>query len=105
MSSLQQTNMDRTQDPARIRALLLAGGLGTRLRPLTVKTPKCLAPIGGKPLLGHWIEKLEDAGCEEVIINTHYLHEVVDQYIGSLKMQSIKIRISHEENYLEQLEH
>ena len=44
----------------RLRALLLAGGLGTRLRPLTLSTPKCLVDIGGKPLLENWLEILEN---------------------------------------------
>ena len=55
------------------RALLLAAGLGTRLRPITLDTPKCLVPIGGEPLLGRWLRTLEIAGCDSVLINTHYL--------------------------------
>ena len=42
-----------------LRALLLAAGLGTRLRPLTLHTPKCLAPVAGVPLLGSWLRQLE----------------------------------------------
>ena len=59
------------------RALLLAAGLGTRLRPITLETPKCLVPIGGEPLLGRWLRQLELAGCEAVLINTHYLADQV----------------------------
>ena len=62
------------------RALLLAAGLGTRLRPLTMQTPKCLVPIGGEPLLGHWLRKLELAGCDSVLVNTHYLAEQVKAF-------------------------
>ena len=51
-----------------VRALLLAAGLGTRLRPITLKTPKCLVPIGGEPLLARWLRKLESAGCDSVLI-------------------------------------
>ena len=45
-----------------LRAILLAAGLGSSLRPLTLKTPKCLVKIGGKPLLGIWLRKLENLG-------------------------------------------
>ena len=51
------------------KALLLAAGFGTRLGELTKKVPKCLMLIGDKPLLGLWIEKLENLGCDEIIIN------------------------------------
>ena len=63
----------------KIKALLLSAGFGTRLRPLTLKTPKCLVKVNGVPLLNHWLLKLEKLGCEEVIINTHYLsHKVLE---------------------------
>jgi mannose-1-phosphate guanylyltransferase len=66
-----------------LRALLLSAGLGTRLRPLTLYTPKCLVPIGGYPLLGRWLRKLEQAGCKAVLVNTHYLAEQVEAYLQS----------------------
>lgn len=62
---------------ARAKALLLAGGLGTRLRPLTETVPKCLVPIAGKPLLDYWLDALEAAGIDEVRINTHHLRDAV----------------------------
>ena len=55
----------------RAKALILAGGLGTRLRPLTDAIPKCLVPIGGRPLLDYWVECLAEAGIAEARINTH----------------------------------
>ena len=61
-----------------VRAMLLAAGYGTRLRPITNQIPKCLVEIQGKPLLGHWINKLEDLNLESIIINTHYLSEKVE---------------------------
>jgi mannose-1-phosphate guanylyltransferase len=62
-----------------VRALLLAAGLGTRLRPITDSTPKCLVPILGKPLLEFWLDLLLSGGIERVLINTHYLpHRVED---------------------------
>lgn len=66
-----------------MRALLLAAGFGTRLQPVTDYIPKCLVPINGKPLLEYWLENLSAAGVEEFLINTHYMHEKVQDYINS----------------------
>jgi len=63
-----------------VRALLLAGGLGTRLRPLTDHTPKCLVEIGGKPLLAYWLDILFSSNVDRVLINTHYLHKQVEDF-------------------------
>jgi D,D-heptose 1,7-bisphosphate phosphatase len=64
------------------RALILAGGLGTRLRPLTDTIPKCLVPIDGRPLLDYWIVALGDAGIREARVNTHAHADQVRTYIG-----------------------
>lgn len=64
-----------------MRAILLAAGLGTRLRPLTNTVPKCLVPIKGKPLLGIWLERLTQADIGPFLINTHYLAEQVENYV------------------------
>ena len=64
-----------------MKAFLLAAGLGTRLRPLTLTTPKCLVPINGKPLLQWWIELFNQHGIHEVMINTFYLREQVAEFI------------------------
>ena len=61
-----------------MRALLLAAGLGTRLRPLTDTMPKCLVPIKGRPLLSIWLERLTQAGIGPFLINTHYLANQVE---------------------------
>jgi mannose-1-phosphate guanylyltransferase len=68
-----------------VRALLLAAGLGTRLRPLTDTTPKCLVPIKGKPLLDVWCEALLAAGVKKLLINLHYKSEQVQQHLESSK--------------------
>jgi NDP-sugar pyrophosphorylase family protein len=67
-----------TRPPA---ALLLAGGLGTRLRPLTDRLPKCLVPVGGRPLLEHWRDAIAAAGVATVRINTHHLPDAVRAWI------------------------
>lgn len=65
-----------------MRALLLAAGLGTRLRPLTNHVPKCLVPIHGRPLIDYWLETLLDNGVEKVLINTHYMAPMVQRYLN-----------------------
>ena len=71
-----------------MRALLLAAGLGTRLRPITDTVPKCLVPIGGKPLLQIWLERLTEAGFGPFLINTHYLHEQVEEFIETSEFKN-----------------
>jgi len=65
-----------------IKAILLAAGLGLRLRPFTKIKPKCLLPIGGKPLLQYWLENLSKTCIREVLVNTHWLAEQVEGFIA-----------------------
>jgi mannose-1-phosphate guanylyltransferase len=65
-----------------LKALLLAAGLGTRLRPLTDVLPKCLMPIDGRPLLGLWLEQLCDAGITDIVVNLHHHAALVRDYVG-----------------------
>lgn len=78
-----------------MKAILLAAGLGSRLAPLTNTLPKCLVPINGTPLLGIWIDKLIALGVSEILINTHYLAEQVEQYIATHPQQA-SIRLVYE---------
>ena len=64
-----------------MKALLLAAGKGTRLRPYTDNHPKCLIPILGAPLLEIWLDNLEHHGIDEVLINTHHHAAQVEQFI------------------------
>jgi len=83
-----------------LRALLLAAGLGTRLRPLTLHTPKCLVPINGDLLLGRWLRKLEQAGCEAALVNTHYLAEQVEAYLQSWHSSTMAVHTVYEPKLL-----
>ncbi|HEV2178170.1 MAG TPA: nucleotidyltransferase family protein [Terriglobia bacterium] len=78
------------------RAFLLAAGLGTRLRPLTEKLPKCLVPIGGEPLLSIWIGICASLGIESVLINTHHGADEVSDWARSQDSQ-VAISLAHEE--------
>ena len=64
-----------------VKIILLAGGLGTRLRPLTDHTAKCLVPIAGRPLLDYWLDRFEESGIRDVLINNHHLPDQVRSYI------------------------
>lgn len=82
-----------------MKTILLAAGLGTRLRPLTDNIPKCLVPIKGKPLLQIWLERLSDADFKYFLINTHYLSNQVNDFIDS-SMFKDKCIIKYEKSLL-----
>ncbi|OXM74133.1 MULTISPECIES: nucleotidyltransferase family protein [Amycolatopsis] len=65
-----------------MKAFLLAAGLGTRLRPLTDHTPKCLVEIGGRPMLDIWLDALAAAGVDEVLVNLHHLAPLVRAHLA-----------------------
>ena len=79
-----------------LRALLLAAGFGTRLRPITLNTPKCLVEIGGKPLLQNWLENLDNLGCTECLINTHYLSQNVDIFLKKYNSKKMLVKTTYE---------
>jgi mannose-1-phosphate guanylyltransferase len=79
-----------------MRALLLAAGLGTRLRPLTDHTPKCLVDVRGRPLLDYWFDQLFDAGAERVLVNTHHLAEKVKAHVASSRFRD-RVDLVHED--------
>lgn len=80
-----------------LKAFLLVAGLGKRLRPLTNTTPKCLLPINGKPLLEIWLEHLARSGVDEVLINTHWLHAMVKDFVEKWPAaRNIRIKLFHE---------
>ena len=65
-----------------IKALLLAAGFGTRLKPLTDIWPKCLMPIRNQPLLEYWLSILQKSEISNVLVNTHYLSEYVEEFLS-----------------------
>jgi len=82
-----------------VKALLLAAGFGTRLKPLTDVTPKCLMPIKNQPLLDIWLENLTNVGVGPFIINTHYLFNQVEEYTNTSKYKD-KIQLVYEPELL-----
>ena len=64
-----------------MKAFLLAAGTGSRLRPITDHTPKCMLPIGGTPLIDLWLDALHRAEVDEVLVNLHHLSGVVARHL------------------------
>ncbi len=82
------------------QAMILAAGEGTRLRPLTLKTPKVLLPVGGRPLLEHILGWLRFQGITEVAINLHHKPEAVIDYFDTGESFGVKITYSVEDPVL-----
>jgi dTDP-glucose pyrophosphorylase/phosphoheptose isomerase len=83
-----------------MKAMILAAGEGTRLRPLTEHCPKPMLPVGGRPLLEHLLKLLRNHGVREVAINLHYCPEAVTSHFGDGSGLGMKIAYSHEEELL-----
>ena len=80
-------------------AMILAAGLGTRMKPLTLEIPKPLIKVGGKKLLERSINLLENHGVEQIIINVHHLADQTIKFISNFKTK-VKITISDEKDLL-----
>lgn len=83
-----------------MKAFVMAAGIGTRLRPLTYAIPKPLVPIVNIPVIGHLMNNLKKYGFNNVIVNVHYLAELIRLYLGSGDKWKIKIKYSYEEKLL-----
>ncbi|MCB2193745.1 MAG: NDP-sugar synthase [Deltaproteobacteria bacterium] len=83
-----------------MRAMILAAGYGTRLRPLTDKRPKCLMPVMNRPLLGLWLGRLASWGVERAVVNTHYLADMVHAYLEEQTPEELEVAISPEPEIL-----
>jgi NDP-sugar pyrophosphorylase family protein len=84
-----------------MKAMILAAGLGTRLRPLTDDRPKALVEVAGRTLLEIAIARLRESGVREVIVNVHHFAGMVTQYLREKKHFGMRIEISEEENLLD----
>ena len=84
-----------------MKAMILAAGLGTRLRPLTNDRPKALVEIGGRTLLEITLQRLRAFGVGEVIVNTHHFADLVRDYLRARKNFGMRIEISREDILLD----
>ena len=80
-------------------AMVLAAGLGLRMRPLTQTTPKPLLEVGGRPMLDHALDRLQEAGVTQVVVNTHWLPEKIEDHLRD--RSAPETRISREDELLE----
>ena len=81
--------------------MILAAGLGTRLRPLTNDRPKALVEIAGRTLLEITLERLRSFGVREVIVNTHHFADQMQQYLAAHANFSMRVEISREDDLLD----
>lgn len=84
-----------------MKAMILAAGLGTRMRPLTDHCPKPLLEVGGKPLIEHHLERLASVGIRDLVINVSYRAEQVVAALGDGSRHGVRIQWSREETPLE----
>jgi mannose-1-phosphate guanylyltransferase len=82
-----------------VKAFLLAAGVGSRLRPITNTTPKCMVVIDDRPLLDIWLDALDRAGVDEVLVNLHHLPDVVRRHLAERPASHV-IRTSFEPELL-----
>lgn len=79
-----------------MQAVILAGGLGTRLRPITEEIPKAIIPVHGKPFLEHQLNLLKRHGISDIVLCVGYLGERIKEYFGDGRKLGVKIRYSEE---------
>ena len=80
-------------------AMVMAAGLGKRMRPLTATRPKPLIEVAGRPLLDHVLERLRSAGVEKVVVNVHYLPDTLEAHLAK-KVHGLDVVISDERDQL-----
>ncbi|CAM3625701.1 Mannose-1-phosphate guanylyltransferase [Halomonas casei] len=90
-----------TDENSRMKAMILAAGLGKRMRPLTDHCPKPLLPIAGKPLIAYHLERLRSAGIQDVVINVSYRAEQIIAALGDGDSYGLRIHWSRETSPLE----
>ena len=83
-----------------MKAVVMAGGEGSRLRPLTIGRPKPMVPMVSKPVMGHILDLLKRQGITEVVITLHFMPEVIQSYFGDGSSMGMKIHYAIEETPL-----
>lgn len=78
-------------------AMVLAAGLGKRMRPLTATRPKPLIPVAGKPLIDHALDRLAEAGVARAVVNVHYLSDALEAHLAQRQRPAITISDEREQ--------
>src|SRR5689334_23468820 len=91
----------RTGEPGQVKAMVLAAGLGTRLRPLTDDRPKALVEVSGRTLLEITLSRLRAFGISQVIINVHHFADLMLDYLNAHDNFGMEIEISREDTLLD----
>jgi len=101
MSNARRALRLRAEVPAEVpkTAMIMAAGLGKRMRPLTATRPKPLIEVGGKALLDHVLERLRTAGVRKVVVNVHYLADALEAHLAS-REYGLEVVISDERDLL-----
>lgn len=101
MSGARRALRIRAEVPAEVprTAMVMAAGLGKRMRPLTATRPKPLIEVAGKPLLDHVLDHLRAAGVKRIVVNVHYLADAVEAHLES-RARGFEIVISDERSLL-----
>ncbi|MFA6489927.1 MAG: sugar phosphate nucleotidyltransferase [Candidatus Micrarchaeia archaeon] len=86
--------------PEKLTGLILAGGLGTRMRPFTLHTPKNLIEISGRAFLDYQLELFAANGVSRVVLSTGYLGHKIEDWLGSHSTHGIKVEVCHEKELL-----
>jgi len=81
-------------------AIIMAGGLGTRLRPMTSATPKPLLTVAGKPVLDHILENISESGIEDIIISVNYLGRQIREHVGDGRAYELNVNYLSEQKRL-----
>ena len=84
-----------------MKAMILAAGFGTRLRPLTDDRPKALVEVAGRTMLEITLTRLRDFGIQEVIVNVHHFAEMIDDYLKAKNNFGMRIEVSREDTLLD----
>ena len=94
MHIVEIINLEKFKTRLPIDAVLMAGGKGERLRPLTEKTPKPLLPVGGKAIIDHNIDRLISNGVKHINVTVNYLGEQLEEHFleprGDVKIQTVR---------------
>lgn len=84
----------------KMRAMILAAGEGTRLRPITESTPKAMVEVGGRPLIDYALDTVGRAGLTEVVINLHHLGDMIREHVGDGSDRGMRVLYSEEDPLL-----